>query len=185
MKQDSLVSMDAKTIHARSNKRRSGFGTVVSSLIMVVAVAILGSVVLIWANSSLGVQQKKIANDYETNSNLLKENLVIEDIWLSKSLTNPQNYVNVTLRNIGDISIAIKEVKIVSLGSNGVPTGCANCTRTMTSSFPNNGVIDSKQTLKIDVDNINWNNSGINYRLDISVTTQRGTIEKILWMVRP
>ncbi|MFY3741155.1 MAG: hypothetical protein HMLIMOIP_001603 [Candidatus Nitrosomirales archaeon] len=177
MKQDSLVSMDAKTIHARSNKRRSGFGTVVSSLIMVVAVAMLGSVVLIWANSSLNVERTKIANDFETNSNLLRESFIIEDIWLYKSA----NSVNVTLRNLGDLAINATAVNITARDSTGnvACSGSPPCTQEV----PLNGVMQSKETLSIKVDNIYWNHPSTKW-LDITVTTERGTIEATYWRVR-
>lgn len=182
-----MVSMDAKTIHARSNKRRSGFGTVVSSLIMVVAVAMLGSVVLIWANSSLNVERTRIANDFETNSNLLKESFIVEDVWLNEvAPKTPLNYVNLTLRNLGDISIDIKEVKIIVLNSTGLPrTGVCTppCSITMTMFSNNIDIIASKTTSKIDVGTIDLVSTN-SKSLDISITTERGTVEKILWKVR-
>lgn len=181
-----MVSMDAKTIHARSNKRRSGFGTVVSSLIMVVAVAILGSVVLIWANSSLNVERTKIANDFATNSNLLKESFIVEDVWLNIPPKLPNNYVNLTLKNLGDISIDIKEVKIDVLDGSGVPrTSCTpTCSITMTTFSNNIDIIASKQTSRIDAGTIDLQNTN-SKSLDISITTERGTVEKILWSLRP
>lgn len=187
MKGDSLSTLDARAYHfIRSRKRRSGFGTVVSAAIMIAAVSVLGSVMLIWANTTFSGQQRQIGDYYEKNSNLIKETYMVEDVWLSKS---PANYVNVTLRNIGDIAIDIKEVKIVALNSTGTAACTASCqsgtsasVTVPAASIPNNGVISSKQTLRIDVGNIDWDHAN-SKSLDISITTERGSIERIIWKV--
>jgi len=150
--------------------------------IMVVAVALLGSVVLIWANSSLNVERQKIATDYEKNSNLLRESFIIEDVWLYKSADS----VNVTLRNIGDLAINATAVNVTAVNSAGANACGPTCTDTETApyNFPDNinGVIQSKQTLTIKVDNIDWNNSNA-VSLDITITTERGSTERIFWSV--
>jgi len=186
-------SASANARNTRSTKirnKRSGFTTAVSAVILIAAVSILGSVMVIWANSTFNAERQRIGDYYETNSNLLKETLMIEDVWLSKV---PQNYVNLTLRNIGDITVDIKEVKIIALDSAGAALNCspppdppAQCTRTVTAPFfPNNsdGVISSKQSLRIDVDKNDWDHAD-SRSLDISITTERGSMERIIWKVK-
>jgi hypothetical protein len=126
-------------------------------------------------------------DSYEKNSNLLKETLMIEDIWTSRS---PTNYVNVTLRNIGDISVDIKEVKVMALDSSGnlACTVCESGTeavKTVTAPFvPNNsdGVILSNKSLRIDVAGIDWDHTN-SKMLDVSITTTRGSIDRLIWRV--
>jgi len=185
-------SASANARNTRSTKirnKRSGFTTAVSAVILIAAVSILGSVMVIWANSTFNAERQRIGDYYETNSNLLKETLMIEDVWLSKT---PANYVNVTLRNIGDITVDVKEVKIIALNSSGTAACTLSCvpvngyTQTATAPFtPNNsdGVISSKQTLRIDVANIDWDHIN-SVSLDISITTERGSMERIIWKVK-
>jgi hypothetical protein len=171
--------LDAKCSHTASRKRRAGIGTVVSSLIMVAAVSILGSVVLIWANSSLHVEKTKISDDFAESSNLLRETFIVEDIWLS---TSPADYVNITLRNIGDIALNATAVNVTAIKSDGTlacTTGSPPCTN---STSLNNAVLQIKETRMIAV-NVNWDHQDTQ-SLDITITTSRGTVEKMLWRVR-
>lgn len=189
---DSLGSASAyarniRSTRIRKRKKRSGFTTAVSAAILIAAVSILGSIVVIWANTTFSAQQRQIGDYYEKNSNLLKETFIVEDVWLSKV---PSNYVNVTLRNVGDIAIDIKEIKIAALNSTGTAACTLTCvgglsTQTVPAPFPptsSNGVISSKQTLMIAVANIDWDDDD-STSLDISVTTERGSIERIIWKV--
>jgi len=191
----SRVSLNSASAYARNilptkvRKKRSGFTTAVSAVILIAAVSILGSVMVIWANTTFNAERQKIGDYYEENSNLLKETLIVEDVWLSK---NPQNYVNVTLRNIGDITFDIKEVKIIALNSTGTAACTLSCepgknyVQTVTPATPPNnsdGVISSKQTLRIDIANIDWDHPN-SVSLDISITTERGSMERIIWKVK-
>ncbi len=181
-------------ISLRSRRRKSGFSTVIGAVIMIAAISILGSAMLIWANTVFKAQQQTIGNNYQTNSNLLKETFLVEDVWLSKS---PANYVNVTIRNIGDIGINATQVKVTDLDSNGNPLPSSSCTSprkcsvTQTTPFPansangwksSNGLISSKNTIRIDVANICWQTCGAK-SLNIQVTTARGSIQLIVWQV--
>ncbi len=176
-----LARLNAKCTHRKSSKRRAGIGTVISSLIMVAAVAILGSVVLIWANSSLHVEKTKISDDFAKNSNLLRETFIVEDIWLSKT---PADYVNITLRNIGDIALNVTSINVTAINSAGA-NACGSPSSACTINLPLNAVIDIKQTRTIGVGTIDWDCcSPAAQSLDITITTSRGTVEKMLWRVR-
>lgn len=175
-------------------KRRAGFATVVSAAIMISAVVILGSVVLIWANATFNTQQKNIGDYYESSSNLLKENFVIEDVWLNNV---PSNYINVTLRNVGDEAIKVKEIKIVGFKSDGIKVSDVTAIPVFTCqgtpkhcSLPqnNDGLVSTKQTLRVDV-NYSWKNTidpndpNAIKTLDISVMTTRGSMGQITWKI--
>ncbi len=159
-------------------KKRSGISNVISAVILIAAVSVLGSVMLIWANSTLGAQRQQIGDYYEENSNLLKETFIVEDIWLSQ---NPANYVNVTLRNVGGIAVDIKEVQVIALNSTG---GTVDSEAVIPPFLPasSEGLISSKDTLRIDVGDIDWDHVD-SKSLDISVTTERGSIQRVIWKV--
>jgi len=69
---------------------RAGLTTIVTSAIMLVAVATMGSGVVLWGNSSIFSNEHMLASSYSTNGNKISENLVIEKIWFG---TNPQKFV--------------------------------------------------------------------------------------------
>lgn len=165
-------------------RKHSAFTTAVSIAILMGVLSIVGSVMLFGTNIAFDTERQRIGNYYETNINLVKEAHVIEveDVWLSKV---PADYVNMTLINAGDIAIKIKEVRITVLDSAGNAVGCVgppSCTKTVVAPFnPNNsnGVISSGQALRIEVGNIDWDH--INSKsLDISITTERGSIARIM-----
>jgi archaellum component FlaF (FlaF/FlaG flagellin family) len=175
-------------------KKRAGFATVISTAILIGAVSVMGSVVLIWANTTFTAQQRTIGEYYEDNSNLLKENFVIEDVWLNKV---PANYVNITMRNVGDAAIKVKEIKISGFKSDGSEVSDIIVVPTFTCqgspqhcSLPQNsdGLLSTKQTLRADV-NYTWKNTQSPEdpqaikTLDIQVMTTRGSIEKVSWKV--
>ncbi len=187
-------------IRLRSRRRKSALSTVVSAVIMIAAISIMGSTMLIWAKTVFNAQQKTIGSTYETNSNLLKETFVVEDVWLNKS---PVDYVNVTIRNVGDIAINATQVKVTAVNASG-GTACASNFRTSWQCDPgtsytkttpvpysansgNNwilskGLISSKGTLRVDIANIDWDNPN-SKTLNIQVTTARGSIQNIIWQV--
>ncbi len=181
-----------------SRRRKSGISTVVSAVIMIAAISIMGSVMLIWAKTTFNAQQRQIGNTYETNSNLLKETFIVEDVWLNKYVAgqSPANYVNVTIRNIGDTAITVSQIQITGLTSNGSTCTVPNCSVTANApfngalvnglrhySFPlnSNGLVSTKQTLRVDVNDV-WSDSSIK-SLNIQVTTARGSIQSIVWQV--
>ena len=175
MDRDLISRLEARCVHTGSSKRRAGFGTLVSSLIMVAAVGMLGSVVLIWANSSLNVEKTKISDDFAKSSNLLRETFIVEDIWLSKS---PADYVNITLRNIGDISMNVTSVNVTAVDNNGANACGAPCTKNLDLG----AIIDIKQTRMIAVGTIDWDHANAK-TLNITITTSRGSVEQLFWRV--
>ncbi len=189
-----------------TSKRKSGVSNVVSAVIMIAAISIMGSAMLIWANGVFGGQQRTIGNYYEQNSNLLKETFTIEDVWLSKPPV--ADYVNVTIRNVGDIAINATQVQVTAVNDTGMQA-CSPATQTnqfrtswqcdpgtsytQTAKPPyamnsangwiqSKGLISSKSTLRIDVGTIDWDNPN-SKSLNIQVTTARGSIQLIVWKV--
>lgn len=140
----------------RVSKRRSGYAPVISSAIMLSAVAIMGSVLLVWANTSFMAQQQSVDNYHEKRSNTAKEAVVIEDVWFHSGPSS----VDITLRNFGSIAVNIKSVTIGG-----------------TSYWTGERVIGIKQDSTIQV-NFAWT-AGQEY--DIVVTTERGSMLRGIW----
>jgi len=179
MNVDSLPTVRTRDNHVRIRRKKLGIGTVISSVIMVAAVAMLGSVVLIWANSSLNVEKTRIANDYANNTNSLRESFIVEDVWLDGPPV-PENRVNITIRNIGDIAIKVKQFNVTAVNATGAIACASGCTNTTN---PSNIVLESKTSYTILVKNIDWDHT-LAKSLDITITTERNSVEKIFWRVR-
>lgn len=104
------VNNNLKLKHNTQNKKK-GISVVLSSSMMLAAVAIMGSSLLIFANSSFNMQRETASELFLEGSNAVKENLLVEDIWFD---TNATRYVNFTLRNIGSIAINVTQVSLNS-----------------------------------------------------------------------
>lgn len=143
--------------------RKRGLSTVVSAMIMVAAMSILGSVMFTWANLNFSLQQKQISEQYEQTSNVIQEVYIIEDVWLSET---PADYVNITLRNVGSIGIGIKTIQIT------------NSTSSFMWTPPDSVVILPNESYRADVQ-YDWASECNS--LDISVNSERGSLERVLW----
>ncbi len=160
LKQDSLARLDTKVGSMKSRRRRSGLSVVISTAMMIAAMSILGSLMLTWANSNFNVQQTQIGNYYEQSNNALQETYVIEDVWFANS---DPNHVYITTRNVGSIAIQLSSITINSFTLNLSPAVTLQKDSTYQATIP-----------------YTWNKQ---QTLDISVNTQRGSIERILWSV--
>ena len=90
------------------NSRR-GLSTVVTGVIMLTAVAMMGTFIVSWSNSSLFSQQQELTSSLTTNVNKIKESLVIENIWFNS--TSPR-FVNITMNNVGTIGLNVTEIHL-------------------------------------------------------------------------
>jgi hypothetical protein len=91
-----------------SKYSRAGLTTIVTSAIMLAAVAMMGSGVVIWGNTNIFGSERTLASSYADNVNKINENLVIEKIWFG---TNPQKFVNITLNNQGSIGLNVTQIQ--------------------------------------------------------------------------
>ena len=146
------------SVNRRVNRRKSGYTSAVSSAIMISSVAVIGSVLLVWASTSFSAQQQSIDNYYEGRSNTVKEAIVIEDVWFQSA---SPNYLNITLRNFGPIAISIKSVTVD--GTSYTWTG--------------QGIIGIKENSTVKV-NFAWIAGQV---YDIVVTTERGSALRGIW----
>ena len=94
-----------------NRNHKKGISVILSSSMMLTAVAIMGASLLIFANSSFDRQLETASELFQEEGDALKENLVVEDIWFDSNVTR---YVNVTLRNIGSIVINVTQISFNS-----------------------------------------------------------------------
>ncbi|MCI0561709.1 MAG: hypothetical protein MN733_24735 [Nitrososphaera sp.] len=83
-------------------------------MLLVTAVAIMGSFLVAWSSSSFGIAQRDIANSTDSKINQVRENFVVEDVWFyTKTIPPPDTkYANVTIRNTGDVAIRISHIYV-------------------------------------------------------------------------
>ena len=96
-----------KTFH-RSTKR--GLSVIVSSAILISAVAVMGTSVTLWSSSISSQKQASLEESFATSVNKLDEHITIEKVWFD---TSPVKLVNVTLSNTGIVGLNVTEIKSV------------------------------------------------------------------------
>ena len=107
-----------------SVKKRRGLSTVVTSAILLSAVAIMGVMLIGWANTNLAQKQIALSDSLDDKMNKLNEDLLVEKIWFG---TSP-NIVNVTISNVGSIGFNITSINI------------KNSTSTLLNTIPDGGI---------------------------------------------
>ncbi len=94
-----------------TRKQNKGISVILTSSMMLAAVAIMGASLLLFANSSFNRQLETASELFQKGGDAVKENLVVEDVWFDANATR---YVNVTLRNIGSIVINVTQISLNS-----------------------------------------------------------------------
>ncbi len=89
--------------------KRRALATVVSTGILLSAVAIMGSMLVAWSNSIFAAEQNEINAAYSEGVNKLNEFLVIENVWFGN---NPSKFINVTLSNVGNIGLNVTKITL-------------------------------------------------------------------------
>src|SRR6267143_5879812 len=88
---------------------RSGLASIVTTAIMLTAVAIMGSGVVVWGKSNLAANEISVASSTITSINRINENLAIEKIWFG--INGTQKFVNVTMSNNGNIGLNVAQIQ--------------------------------------------------------------------------
>ena len=91
------------------NRSKRGLSTVVTGVMMLSAVAVLGTAIVAWSNSNLFTSQQVLNTQLVTSVNKIKESLVIENVWFQ---TGSPKYINITLNNVGTIGLNVTSIKI-------------------------------------------------------------------------
>ncbi len=91
------------------NRRRykRALSTVVTSAILLSAIAVMGTMVVTWANMKLNSQEQELSFTFNNNINKLNEDFIVENVWYDYVLNN----VNVTITNVGIIGLNVTEIK--------------------------------------------------------------------------
>ena len=89
--------------------KRRALATVVSTGILLSAVAIMGSMLTAWSNSIFAAEQNEINEVYAEGVNKLNEYLVVENVWFG---TNPSKFVNLTMSNVGNIGLNVTKITL-------------------------------------------------------------------------
>ncbi len=96
-----------------SRRHRRALSTVVTSAILLSAIAVMGTMVVAWANMKLSSQEEALSLTFSKNINKLNEDLVVENVWFDYVLNN----VNVTITNVGIIGLNVTEIKFTDSSS--------------------------------------------------------------------
>ncbi len=92
---------------------RRALSTVVTSVILLSAVAIMGTMVVTWANMKLGSQEEALTVTFNKSINRLNEDFIVENVWFDYIYDN----VNVTITNVGIIGLNVTEIKFTDYSS--------------------------------------------------------------------
>lgn len=90
--------------------KRRALATVVSTGILLSAVAIMGSVLVAWSNSIFAAEQNEITAVYSEGVNKLNEFLVIEHVWFGNETSS--RFINVTLINVGNVGLNVTKITL-------------------------------------------------------------------------
>ncbi|HUT05984.1 MAG TPA: hypothetical protein VMW74_04755 [Nitrosopumilaceae archaeon] len=89
--------------------KRRALATVVSTGILLSAVAIMGSMLTAWSNSIFATEQNELNETYSNGVNKLNEFLVIENIWFGN---NPSKFINLTMSNVGNNGLNVTRITL-------------------------------------------------------------------------
>ena len=93
---------------ARGVKRRA-LATVVTTGILLSAVAVMGSMLTAWSNSIFNNEAHDISTAHDNGINKLNESLVIEHVWFGN---NPTKFVNMTMSNVGSVGLNVTKITL-------------------------------------------------------------------------
>jgi hypothetical protein len=162
-------------------KNRRGLSTVVTSTLLLSAVAVLGTSLVTWSNGNLKTFETNLANTTSSVTNEVSENLVFENIVFCfgsgekcpQAFSPPNHYypgVNITLTNTGTVSVNVAQIQL-----NGTSWG-AGLTNSPPSSYQYYPTLPAtilpKQSVTF-AQKWHWDHNSLQ---TISVTTSRGSI---------
>ena len=142
-----------------TRKKRRALATVVTTGILLSAVAIMGSMLTAWSNSIFATEQHEMNTVYAEGVNKLNEFLVIEHVWFGNETDVPNKFVNLTLSNVGNVGLNITKIRL----DNSIDK---------TDYFINTGGISRGNYCSTEV-NYNWTTTE---PILITITTEKGSI---------
>ena len=142
--------------------KRTGISTVIASAILLGGVAVIGSGIVLWANSKLSSSEIALSSLSSTNTNKFNEFLAIENVWFCKTTcssgaTPPR--VNVTMTNIGTVGLNVTQIQLTN-------STTITVTKTLKPTVP---ILPTQSYM--------WSNGYTSKNpVTVTITTARGTI---------
>ena len=136
--------------------KRRALATVVSTGILLSAVAIMGSMLTAWSNSIFANEQQELNTVYAESVNKLNEFLVIEHVWFGNS---PSKFINLTMSNVGNNGLNVTKITL----DNSIDK---------TDLIITNGGIVQNDVFSTEI-TYNWTTTE---PIQVSVTTEKGSI---------
>jgi hypothetical protein len=136
--------------------KRRALATVVSTGILLSAVAIMGSMLTVWSNSIFANEQHELNTVYAEGVNKLNEFLVIEHVWFGNS---PSKFINLTMSNVGNNGLNVTKITL----DNSIDK---------TDLIITNGGIVQNDVFSTEI-TYNWTTTE---PIQVSVTTEKGSI---------
>ena len=136
--------------------KRRALATVVSTGILLSAVAIMGSMLTAWSNSIFANEQQELNTVYAESVNRLNEFLVIEHVWFGN---NPSKFINLTMSNVGNNGLNVTKITL----DNSIDR---------TDLLITNGGIVQNDVFSTEI-TYNWTTTE---PIQVSVTTEKGSI---------
>ena len=136
--------------------KRRALATVVSTGILISAVAIMGSMLTAWSNSIFANEQHELNTVYAESVNKLNEFLVIEHVWFGNS---PSKFINLTMSNVGNNGLNVTKITL----DNSIDR---------TDLLITNGGIVQNDVFSTEI-TYNWTTTE---PIQVSVTTEKGSI---------
>ena len=136
--------------------KRRALATVVSTGILLSAVAIMGSMLTAWSNSIFANEQQELSTVYAESVNKLNEFLVIEHVWFGN---NPGKFINLTMSNVGNNGLNVTKITL----DNSIDK---------TDLIITNGGIVQNDVFTTEI-TYNWTTTE---PIQVSVTTEKGSI---------
>lgn len=93
--------------------KRRALSTVVTTALMLTAVAVIGTGVVAWSNSNLRTFENNLVTSASNNTNKINEMPIIENVVLVPYIIiGPTEYVNTTVNNVGTVGINVITITI-------------------------------------------------------------------------
>ena len=93
-----------------SRLHKRGLSTVVTSAILLAAVAIMGAMIVSWSDMKFSNQQMAMSATFSDSINKINEDLLIDHVWFVNSVPK---VANVTLTNTGSLALNVTEIKFI------------------------------------------------------------------------
>jgi len=118
--------------------RRRAISTIVSTAIMLSAVAMIGTAVVAWSNTNVRSYETVLASSASDKTNKINEMFIIENVvFIPTSLfpINPTS-VNVTVTNTGTLGLNVTQIEMINSTTNVLKTyKTGNITKGLSQTF--------------------------------------------------